>query len=234
MVAIRIELEGMDRVQRMLGSAAKQVRFATAVALTRTVRKGSERLQKEMQREFDRPTPWIGTKGTYSSGAKPATLEARFGVKDRQALYVKEYFSAGRGRRGQKPYERVLRSMGVLPADYRAVPGAGLKLDGRGNPNRNQLREILGALKSHVPVAKGKGKRMKLVGYFVVPPGHGSHLHAGVWQRTGRAITPVLIFVAAAAYSRRIDLPRLAQKLVAQEFAAEFSEAFDQAMRTAR
>lgn len=228
---IKIEIKGMDRVQRLLGSAAKQVRFATAVALTRTAKKGSERLQKEMQRQFDQPTPWIG-RGTFSSGAKPVTLEARFGVKDRQALYVKEHFSAG--RRAQKPFERVLRSMGVLPADYRAVPGAGLQLDSRGNPNRNQLREILGALKSRVAVAKGRGRRMQLQAYFVIPPGHASHLHPGVWQRTGRAITPVLIFVAAAAYRRRIDLPRLAQKLVAQEFEAEFAKAFDQAMRTAR
>lgn len=233
MVAIKIELQGMDRVQRMLGSAAKQVRFATAVALTRTAKKGSQRLQQEMQRQFDQPTPWIG-KGTFSSGAKPVSLEARFGVKDRQALYVKEHFGAGRGRRGQKPYERVLRSMGVLPADYRAVPGAGLKLDSRGNPTRNQLREILGALKSRVAVAKGRGRRMQLQAYFVIPPGHGSHLHPGVWQRTGRAITPVLIFVAAAAYSRRIDLPRLAQKLVRDEFQSEFGRAFEQAMRSAR
>lgn len=231
MIEMKVHIEGLDGVQRMLGNAGKQARFATAVALTRTAKKGADRLGQEMQRQFDRPTPWIA-KGTFSSGAKPATLEAKFGVKDRQSRYVLEHFTAG--ARGQKPYERVLRGLGILPDGYRAVPGAGLKLDGRGNPNRAQLKEAIGGVKSRMQVAKGKGKRMKLIGYFAIQPGASSRLVPGIYWTSGREIKPVLIFVNAAHYRKRIELVKLAEKLVAQEFQSEFSKAFEQAMRSAK
>jgi len=228
---INIKIEGLEQVQRMLGNAGKQAKYAAAVALTRTAQKGEKRLQSELQKTLDNPTPWVA-KGTFVKSATKATLTSRFGVRDRQSLYVREHFTAG--RRGQKPYERVLRGLGVLPEGYRTVPGSGLKLDARGNPNRTQLREILGSIKTRMAVARGRGKRTKLVGYFAVMPGSKSHLQPGIYWRSAREIKPVLIFVNEAGYRKVMDLVKLAEKLVADEFEMEFKAAFDQAMRTAR
>ena len=228
---IKIDIQGLDDVQRMVGNAAKQAKYALAVALTRTAREAEKQLQKDMVGTFDNPTPWIA-KGTFTKSATKQTLTAVVGIKDRQTLYVKEHFDAG--QRGQKPYERVLQSLGVLPAGYRTVPGSGLKLDSRGNPSRSQLKEILGSVKTRMAIAKGRGKRVALVGYFAVLPGAKTHLSPGIYWRSARAIRPVLIFVQAATYRKTLDLVKMAERVVAEKLPGEFSTAFDQAMETAR
>ncbi len=228
---ITIKIEGLQAVQDRLGNLPKQARFAAAVALTRTAQQVEKRLRDDMAGAFDNPSPWIA-KGTFVQRADKATLTATVGVKDRQAVYVKEHFNAG--LRGQKPYERALSGRGVLPAGYRAVPGAGLKLDARGIPNRAQLSEIFGALSAGVQVYKGRGKKMQTVGYFVVPVGKPNRLHPGIWWRSARQIKPMLIFVAAAGYDKILDLPKSAGEVVNREFAALFNAAFIEAMSTAQ
>lgn len=228
-----IKIDGIDAVQRKIEVADKQARYAAAVSLTRTAKVVEKRLQTDMASTFDNPAPWIARQGTFVERADKQTLTARVGIKDRQALYVKEQFLAG-GARGPKPFEKALSGMGVLPAGYRAIPGQGLKLDSRGIPNRAQLSEIFGSLASRMQVAKGRGKRMRMVGYFVVPVGSQSHLHPGVWWRSGRAIKPMLVFVRNAGYRKAFDLLQAAREVVNRDFERLFAEAFDNAMRTAR
>jgi hypothetical protein len=228
---ISIKIEGLERTLAQIGNAGKQARYATAVALTRTAQAVEKRLKSDMERVFDNPSPWI-KRGTYMKRADKATLTAEVGVQARQALYVKESFMSG--ARGQKPYEKALAGMGALPSGYRAVPGAGLKLDARGIPNRKQLSEMFGSLASRMQVYKGRGKRAKLTGYFVVPVGASRRLAAGVWWRSGRAVKPILIFVRQAGYRKVLDLPRSAREVVNAEFARLFDAALAQAMRSAR
>lgn len=227
-----VNISGIEAVQKTIEAAGKQARFAAAVSLTRTAQAVERRLQSDMATTFDKPAPWI-VKGTFVERADKQTLTARVGIKDLQALYVKEQFLAG-GARGQKPFEKALASMGVLPAGYRAIPGQGLKLDARGIPNRAQLRELFGSLASRMQVAKGRGKRMQMVGYFVVPVGSPTRLQPGVWWRSGRAVKPMLVFVRGAGYRKAFDLPRAAREVVHKDFERLFAEAFDNAMRTAR
>jgi len=227
-----VKIDGIEAVHRKIQEAGKQARYAAAVSLTRTAKDVEKRLQSDMASSFDNPAPWVA-KGTFVKPADKQTLTATVGIKDRQALYVKEFFNAG-GARGAKPFEKALASMGVLPNGYRAVPGDGLKLDARGIPNRAQLREVFGSLASRMQVAKGRGKRMQLVGYFVIPVGTGSRLHPGVWWRSGRATKPVLLFVRGASYRKLFDLARTAQDVVASDFDRHFAEAFENALRTAR
>lgn len=228
---ISIKIEGLDAVLRRVDAVGKQARYAAAVALSRTGKAVEKRLQADMQQSLNNPAPWVA-KGTFTKSATKADLTATVGMRDRQALYVKEHFLAG--MRGQKPYEKALASMGVLPRGYKAVPGAGLKLDARGIPNRTQLKEIFGALSSRMQVYKGRGKRVQATGYFVVPVGSRSRLHQGVWWRSGRAVKPMLIFVQAASYRKVMDLPKSTAEVVNQDFARLFGESLDQAMASAR
>lgn len=229
--SVRVTVD--DRAARgYLANAEKLVRYATAVALTRTAKELEFRLQRELQQVFNNPTPWIASKSTYIKPATKQNLTAVVGVKDRQVLYLKEHFNAG--ARGQKPYERILRGLGVLPPGYVTTPGSGLKLDGRGNPNRAQLSEILGSVKTKMAVAKGRGKRMGMVYYFAIVPGMKSHLRPGIYLRRGSEIKPMLMFVQSADYRRRIDLQAFADQWAGKIFEREFSLAFEQAMRTAR
>lgn len=235
MIDFSIKIEGLDRVQRLVGETGKQARFAAAVALTRTAKEVEKRLVKDMQGTFDRPSPYT-LRGTFSTGANRNKLEAVIGLKDKgrvpPAMLLKEHF--GGGVRGGKPMERALSAMGALPSGWRAIPGQGMALDAYGNPKRAQVREILGALKSRMKAYKGRGKRMALVGYFVIPPGSGSHLHPGVWWQSGKSIKPMFVFVKAAGYRKVLDLPRSAAEVVNREFTKQFEVAFEQAMRTAR
>jgi hypothetical protein len=200
---------------------------------------------------FDSPKPSI-VKGTFSTPATRAKLETEVGVRDKKtasgfapADYVGEHFSGA--ARPQKPYERALQSMGVLPDGWRAVPGEDLKLDRYGNPSRKDLAEVFGALKSRMSVYKGRGKKAARYGYFIVAPGSADprtrHLIPGIWRRretyaTGsyndRPAIAVFIFVRHADYTKRIDLPRLAREVVEREFSAHFAAALDSAIRTAR
>lgn len=228
---ITVKVEGIERVNGKLSTLAKQSRYAAAVALTNTARIVDKQLRAETQAKFSNPSPWI-VKGTVVERATKAKLQATVGFRERQSLYVKEHFLSG--FRGQKPYERALTNMGLLPSGYRAVPGAGLKLDARGIPNRSQLTEMFGALKSGTQVYKGKGKRMQAVGYFAIPIGSASHLSPGIYWRAARAIKPILIFVRSAEYEKIFDLDSLAGDIVNREFKREFDVALANALRTAR
>ena len=224
---VSIKTEGLEKAISVIGNVGKQVRYATAVALTKTAKRVEKRLQQDMLDAFDNPTPWTA-RGTFTKPATKADLTAVVGIKDRQAVYIKEHFLGG--LRGQKPFERVLTSMGLLPSGYKAIPGNGMKLDGRGNPSRAQLKEIIGSLGSRMQVAKGRGKKVQMVGYFAVTPGSKSHLTPGIYWRSGRALKCVLVFVKAAGYKKVMDLPGSAAEVVNKEFAAQFSAALDQAI----
>jgi len=228
---IRSSIQGVDDVIKAIGNVRNQARYATAVALTKTAKQVEKRLQQDMLGTLDNPTPWTA-RGTFTKPATKADLTAVVGMRDRQAVYVKEHFLGG--LRGQKPFEKVLTSMGLLPGGYKAIPGNGMKLDSRGNPSRAQLKEIIGSLSSRMQVAKGRGKKVRMVGYFAVTPGSKSHLAPGIYWRSGRALKCALVFVKSAGYKKVLDLPRSAAEVVNREFAAQFSAAFEQAMKTAR
>jgi len=219
-------------VMRRLNAGIKQARYAAAVAITKTGKAVEKRLQTDMQQQFDRPTPWVA-KGTFVKPATKQTLAAVIGMRPRQAMYVKEHF--GGGHRGQKPYEKALAALGVIPSGYKAIPGAGMKLDSRGNPNRAQLKEVLGSLKSGMGRYGKRGKTIYRVGYFVIQPGNVSRLQPGVYKRiNNRAITPALVFVSSAGYRKRLDLARIARDVVAKDFNVIFAAEFNKALSTAR
>lgn len=236
MIQISVQ-HNIDEVTRWLTDVQrKQVPFATAKALTDTAKQVQAELKREMLAEFDNPSPYTKN-STYSTSANKATLTAEVGIKNKglrvpPATLLKEHFTGG--QRGGKPMERAMVALGALPAGWRAVPGQGLKLDAYGNPNRNQVREILGSLKNKTAIYKGRGKKMALVGYFLIPVGSESTLTPGIYWRQGRAIRPMFIFVKQAGYRKVLDLPRIAGKVVDKSFGPTFRAALDSAMATAR
>ena len=84
-----------------------------------------------------------------------------------------------------------------------------MKLDAYGNPSRRVVAEMLGSLSSKMQIARGRGKNMRLVGYFAIAPGSNTGLAPGVYLRMGRELKCMLVFVRQAAYRKLFDLPRL-------------------------
>lgn len=242
---ITIKIDGLDKVQRMIGEAGKQAKFAAAVALTKTAGKIRDELAAEMVRDLPGASPY-SLKSQFIVPAKRDKLEAIVGIKNYKpargtapATLLKEHF--GGGIRGYKPMEVAMRALGALPEGYRVVPAAGMKLDRYGNPNKAMVAEVLGGLRSGLRVFSGRGKRAAELGYFVAPvqrSGRTRHLAPGIYRRVGRvgskALIPVFLFVNATAYRRLFDLPAMGQRIVERDFNQIFNAAFTAALRTAR
>lgn len=239
--------------------ARDQVPFATAVALTATARDVRDAERRSMSTSFDRPVPWT----LNSLFLKPATKQdqtARVWVKDDRATsggtpavrYLAPQIEGG--RRSVKAFERMLQRIGALPAGWAAVPGEGADIDQHGNMRRGQITQILSYLrafgeqgysanitdKKKTRMARGT-KAKRGVSYFV---SHGKfrdktrHLPAGVWRRTdfgqaGSAITPILIFVPRAQYSKRWDFYGIADREITAKFPGHFNTAYQKAVATA-
>lgn len=237
---ITIKMEGLDELKRSLSDmASKQVPFAAALAITKTAKSVEARLQSDMAGAFKSPSPYV-KRATFTQIANKRDLTATVGIKDMKpaggtspSLLLKEHFTGG--IRGRKPFEKAIETIGGLPHGWRAIPGEGITLDSYGNPSRKEIGEMLGSLRSKMQVFKGRGKRLILIGYFIVPVGATTHLYPGIYKRMAhQSIKPLFIFVKSAAYKKVIDFERSANEIVAREFNPNFDSAFTDAMRTAK
>lgn len=236
--------------QTALGS--RQTVFATAVALTRTAQKVVPAEQKEMRDIFSNPTPYT-LSGLYVRPATKQNLSAEVKLKDTAAKAIPAAtFLAAQlkgGNRHAKRFERALMSVGAMPPNYRAVPGAAAKMDGYGNMSAGQIVQILAFFRafpeagykanmtaaSKARLARGT-KRKQGFAYFVGRP--GDRLPLGIYQRVrfagGTAIKPILIFVRHAVYQALFDFEYVANRTVEQQFGGEFARAWIEAAGSAR
>lgn len=233
-------------------AGSKQVNFATRVALTRTAQKAKEAEVKEMRDVFRNPTPYT-LNSVYVKPATATRLEATVMLKDEatKAVPAAKFLRAqiDGGQRVQKRFERALQAVGAMPTGYRAVPGAGARLDAYGNMSSGQIVQILAFFrafpemgykanmtdKGRARLARGS-KRQQGMAYFIGSP--GDRLPFGIYQRTsfarGTSVRPVLLFVRSAVYQERFDFKYVAEQTAAKEFPTEFAKAFIEAERTAR
>lgn len=165
------------------------------------------------------------------------------------------------GPRKFKRSEGAFRRIGLLKNGQIIVPGAAAELDQYGNIKRGFMIKLLAYLqafgeqgykanttdKRRASLAKrGKTesgyKTINGVVYFVSRGkgtfnGKRQHLPAGVWAKTGIHgvdVKPVLLFVDAPVYKRRIDFEKLGRDAYEKNFAVKFDRNFDQALATAR
>lgn len=235
----------LGKLVKHLNAIERQIPFAAAKTLTTIGKRVKTELGSDISSRFNKPTPYIRN-SPFSTVATKANIETIVGIRDKAsrgaspAQYVKEHF--GGGRRGQKPFEVLLNRMGVVPGGWKAIPAAGMKLDASGNPNRTQLKEIFGALRTGVGVISGRGKRQSRQAYFIIKPGNtlrrGAHLQPGVWRRIERGskstLIPVLLFVPSASYRDAINLRQIAARVIARDFNSVFASELVNAVNTAR
>lgn len=227
----------------------------TATALTWTAQQVRNGLRPEMQRVFDRPTPFTlnsffvqpasasPNAAMYTSprGATmtPLYLRAIVWLKGMSALSDDHYLEPQifGGSRKLKPFEARMRRSGLLPEGMAVVPGERAKLDRFGNISRGQLVQILSQLRTfteggfdaHPTKSKrSKRNRRRAGDFFVGRPGNGRG-PLGVWQRVGQGARPVLIFVRMPRYSERLRFFEVAESIAAREFPIQFARAAAQA-----
>jgi hypothetical protein len=239
MISIDIRADVTDAIKGLTRLEKEQVPFATAVALTRSAKNAETNLKAEIGRVFERPTPFTQN-SIYTRVATKRDLTASVEVKnfagkaDAPIRWLAPQIYGG-GRR-RKRFEQLLATQGLLPVGLYAVPGLGARLDRYGNMSRGQIVQILsavGASRDAGQNRRGKRKGRRRGGdYFVARA--GGHLKPGVYERIGfafgSAVRPVLLFVKAPFYRKRLRFFEITQDTVRVEFPRQFVIALNAAL----
>jgi len=229
-----------------LALATDQVPYATALALTRTAQFVQKELASEMDKAFDRPTPFTKN-GMRVVPATKSRLAASVDFKDRQAKYLTPEVYGG--PRGTKGFERLLQGAGILPSGWYAVPAQGVHMDRYGNVPGGTLTKILSqlnALKDSLQHESAEMRRRRNLTrqqgrYFAVIPDRPARnrLKPGIYERLGTTriarVLPIFMFVRQApTYRERYNFRQLGEIKARQRFPTEFEAAAETAMRTRR
>lgn len=216
-----------------LGGVEKQVRYATAVALTRTATQIKAALPAELDRVLDRPTPFT-KRGIYLKAARRDSLTAEVGFMDLQASYLGLQITGG----VRQPTARGIR-----------LPG-NVELNAFGNIPKGLTDKLKAAAKDGTlsaavmrrlgVSAKDRRKGAAPVQLFYGKPAGSRWDKApvGIYRRVpGRPgkLIPVIVFEdTPARYRKRLDLGRVATPIVQREFQAQFDRALREALANAR
>lgn len=165
------------------------------------------------------------------------------------------------GQRQLKRFESALRWRGILPAGMYITPGAACMRDSYGNIPHGIIQQILSYFEAserwagHTSniTAQGrlklkKGTKKKIGIDYIVSHGPGTptgrsytapqHLPPGIYKREyhafGTRIRPMMMFVRQPSYQKRFPFYETAQKTINQTFRKNFTEAMNEAIRTAR
>lgn len=220
MLSIKVELKGAEKFLNSVSDLGKQVRYAAAVALTRTARQVSIAGQEEVAKVFDKPTPFIRRAIGFTSATKQ-TLAARVFVKDRQQRYLLPHITGG--GRPLKPFEQRLgqpaKSVGFW------VPGPGVRLNTYGNIPLATIKQIAAQLQG------AKSARGKFREVFVGVPKNQPQRPFAVWAKTkSGGLVPLLIRIDNPNYTKRFDFQGIARRVVGQTFENEFNRALKEAL----
>jgi hypothetical protein len=250
MISVKHDIQRIGRnalrMERQMPSIVARALSWTAVAVQKAE-------VHEMKDVFDRPTRYT-LNSTYIQPATKQKLVAVVGIKEEASegtppvKFLRPEIAGG-GRRLKK-FERALRSVGVLPNGYIAVPGSGARLDRYGNMSRGEINQILSYFRTNTSegfsfnstLASRKRRSDRLarrvgarsVQYFVGSPA-GGKLPFGIWQRftfsSGSAIKPILIFVHWVSYEAIFDFQYVGEITVRKVFPREFSKNLARALR---
>lgn len=243
---VRLDLRVFER--SLSDVARKQLPYATMLALNETVKGGRLAVQKEMDRVFDRPTPYAKRGVVYDRATRQNMRAAVVVTGDRTkgALPATAFLGPQiqGGRRTHKAFERQLIDRGLMARGEVATPAERTPLDRYGNITQGFLNRVMadlkidyrgaGATRVRSDASLKRNKNYRSARYFV--PKRGSHLFPGVWQRSPKddSVFPVILFVRSAGYRVRLHLETVVERHVAATIDDNFATAFAHAMRTAR
>lgn len=211
--------------------AAKQVPFVVAYALTKAMQEARDAERAEMQSVFDRPSRYtLNSIQVVPATKRELTAEIRMKEFPRPAWKWLGPQVAG-GSRKHKAFERALQLKGLMKSGEYAVPGKGVRLDSSGNIPGSTIVQILsqlGALEYKAGytanmTAKTKRRATKKAGgqFFV---SGGREAPRGIYKRVGRKAVPIILFVNAPSYEKRLPYYETARRVVPPAFRRHFHE----------
>lgn len=251
-IHIKVDTKNVSRV--LTDIQKKQLPFATSKAINITAKKIKEREEHEIRDVFDRPTPYI-QRSVFVKFSNKQTLTARVGIKDEgfKAAPPTKILRAeiAGGARRLKKYEKLFRSIGILPEGYYTVPGKGVKLDAYGNIAPSLIVQLISYFRAFPESGyranatnksidrRAKGSKKKAGFTYFVKQINGT---LGIWKRsnTGAFTGPVkpleaiMIFVKSTLYDETYDFKFVAESTAKKVFGDEFEKSLIDAVRSAK
>ncbi|MFO1081868.1 MAG: hypothetical protein U1E23_14715 [Reyranellaceae bacterium] len=210
------------------------------VALNWTATEIKNGLVAEMQRVFDRPTPFT-LDSLYIDPADVGRLEAHIYFKD----FAPKGQAAGQylraeiqgGQRRLKRFESALRATGLLPAGLFAVPSAGAPLDAWGNVPAAFLIRLLSDLRAFAGDSRyanrkaGRRKGTKAQNAFFVASRtdrRTAHLRPGIyWRLPNRTLILVFVFTRTPGYAARFKFFEVGQRIALEQYPIRYARAWE-------
>lgn len=243
---IGVQITGLEPALVLLSNQARQLPFATALALNATARGVKAAGVESMRREFDRPKP-ITLNSLYIKPATKARQQAEVYVKDDvlgkgasggMAQVLGHQFSGG--QRTRKRLEMHMQRMGYISAAEYVAPGPDARLDAYGNISTGQIQQLMTALRLHWDTynnatrSKRSERNAKAAGRLFWSDGTRGK-RRGVWGSDAKHnLLLILVVIPTPHYKRRIFLDRLASEVVARDWSSNFAAALTRAMSSAR
>ena len=236
----RIEADTAALASALTDLAAKQLPYALRLAQNETGKAVVEGLKVQMRSVFDRPTPFTLNAFfvEFAKAGRPVmTVRRKDMVEGRHYLGIEE---AG-GARPQTGVERRLEGRAGFTGRHRhLVPGPGARLDRYGNMSQGQRNQVLSQVQAQRDstaneTSSSRSRKSKRERYFLIGGDDDSHLAPGVWERRGRSVVPIYLFVSAApVYASRLAFERVTNEIAKARFPAELAAAMRKALATAR
>ena len=252
---IKVDIRGIDDVRKLLDRGSKQAKVAAARAINSVGFYALNQGRKHIQESLGNPTPWTVKSWYLRRKATPDKLEAVVGWSDYLSnkggnaadYYLSQHWQGG--SRKHRAFENRLQRAGLMPSGHYAVLGKAASdlnmLDRFGNMKGSVLVSILSGLGAFTESGysanattrqskkiKGNKAAAKKV-YWAGKP--GKNTPNGIWMiddkhsRRGR-LRPILIFVSAVHYKRRMNLDTIAAR-AGSKLAGEFGREYDKAMK---
>lgn len=214
-------------------------------ALNDTVKSGRIEVQQEMDRVFDRPTPYA-KRGVIYDAATKENLRASVvvtGDRTKGALPATAFLGPQiqGGHRTHKAFERQLIQRGAMNKNEIAVPARETPRDRYGNMTQGFINRFMadlqidyrgaGATRVRSDASVKRNKNYSKARFFV--PKRGSSLAPGVWQRdpTTQDIKPVVLFLRQETYRIRLRLREVVERHANVEFPRAFEVHFGRLIR---
>jgi hypothetical protein len=228
-ITLEIDQQGLVQASRWSQAVAKQLPFATSVALNDVAFKARGSLNGATRQYFQGPVKFTQTAFLVEK-AKKATLTAYVFANNQQGRNRARYLRYGiqGGQRVAKGFERYFAGAdndGTLPPGTALVPTSLVKTTDAGNVSLATLRSI----------SKGLSTTNKRGGFFVGTPRGAGDRPPGIYRRSREQLFPYFIAASAAPrYTGRFPIQDIGEKIVARNFNDALSAALDKAMATAR
>lgn len=256
MIEVSIKTNIKDALKQLSGLQKSQVPYAQKETLNALAQRVKTGIGNAMQRSFDRPTRWTlnSLRIQYATVQK---MQAKVALKDDEyagkgtppSSYLNPEIHSG--LRHAKSHELALRRVLGLDSGTFMVPGDGAILDSFGNMSRGQVNKLLSYFAANRDVGttsnltaaqrakklKGTKKRAG-VDYMVARAGNKQDLQPGIYERRyltlGVSIKPILIFVKAPYYRKRLAFYEIAENIIKAHATKEFEYQYYKAIKTAR